>query len=1014
MPTELLIAPPASGKTETCIHRIQNIRESQSLSKIWVIVPDRKKAAYFRDRLAGSGGEMGVVIGTFRDIYIDMLESNGIFTPVVTPALEHRLVKETIDVAFSNKELTHYAPIQQKPGFIRALQDCFAELRGALVRPERFLEYTRNAAPARRELALLYDRFLSSLDQLKWIDQEGQSWLAISLLEGNPKAGADIHLMIVDGFTSFTGARRHFLKLLAGQAGGMLITLPGRLGSSRQVHRHSLAAIESLQQELSPQLTELSSSPRLPKAIQNLEEHFLDPGEQKPLEVPSPILIEAKSQSEEAREALRWIKALNKRENLPLKDCAVFVSNLDSYQPLLRSAANEFGVPVHFTGPDPLLESPAVIALLNLLSLPGEDFPTRTLFNTLRSPYFDFGLDSKALEDLEKVSQQAIIVMGREQWDDAWKMLIKAASALSEELDEERHRDNLTAGIDLPALQARFEAFWHLFNSITQVCSQSDWVAWLETLLEDLHFYEKLSSERDQEACKSLGDALKALVLSESVAGVRNVDYSQFLSDLQGALAGMKLDEPREIRRNALLVGGMVEARGTRYKAVALLGLSEGLFPVVENPDPFLDEELRRDLGLEPRLQREQPSIFYRGFTRADTNLLITRPYLSEDGEAWEPSPYWLAAKRLFTEKTVRKIHPNAAWPQADAASPQELLFWGVQQDHLHYQQDPELTSRWQKLNQARRILSMRRSKRAYGEFDGIVEKISAILKEKYTPQRGWSASRLEDYGTCPYKFYVNSVLKLAAKESPELGLDAAQLGTVYHRILEMVYRNAETAADTGQLLASLEDIAASVFQKAPSTYGFRPSPLWEVEKVQFLNVLRKTIEGLAEISAGWKPILFEQKFGIQDTPVLQIDLGAEQIQLHGVIDRVDQNGAGEIRVVDYKTGGSNLEKTDLLSGRRLQLPIYALAARDALRLGEVVDGFYWKIYEAKASSFKLEKFKDEGLAGPPAAYRIVIEHINNILSGIRSGRFPPKPPRGGCPEYCPAVQWCWRYQGGF
>ena len=135
---------------------------------------------------------------------------------------------------------------------------------------------------------------------------------------------------------------------------------------------------------------------------------------------------------------------------------------------------------------------------------------------------------------------------------------------------------------------------------------------------------------------------------------------------------------------------------------------------------------------------------------------------------------------------------------------------------------------------------------------------------------------------------------------------------------------------------------------------------------------------------------------------------------MRGVIDRLDKNADGELRVVDYKTGSSHLAKGDLINGRRLQLPLYALAARDALKLGEPVDGMYWMILAAKAGSLKLENFESEDGDGFDAALDIVKKHLLRIVTGIRSGEFPPIPPKGGCPAYCPATQWCWRYQGGW
>ena len=126
MTTKLIIAPPASGKTAACVDRILEIHKEQPLAQVWVIVPDRQKAPYFRQRLAEAGGGMGVHIGTFRDLYVEILENNGIFTPVVTPALDNRLVQETMDAALSANQLDHYGNIAYKPGFILVLQDAFA------------------------------------------------------------------------------------------------------------------------------------------------------------------------------------------------------------------------------------------------------------------------------------------------------------------------------------------------------------------------------------------------------------------------------------------------------------------------------------------------------------------------------------------------------------------------------------------------------------------------------------------------------------------------------------------------------------------------------------------------------------------------------------------------------------------------------------------------------------------------------------------------------------------------
>ena len=417
---------------------------------------------------------------------------------------------------------------------------------------------------------------------------------------------------------------------------------------------------------------------------------------------------------------------------------------------------------------------------------------------------------------------------------------------------------------------------------------------------------------------------------------------------------------------------------------------------------------------LDSRLEREQAGLFYQAVTRTDRHLLITRPYLSDDGEKWEPSPFWNATRNLFDKNSVEKtIRPDDPRLLVDAASSQELLFWAVRRKGLPKSYD-ELLSRWQALQHARRILSARRAKKPEGIFEGSMPDLKEILSTRYAPNQIWSASRLEAYGACPQMFYVSSALGLEASAPPELGLEANQIGSMLHRILEDVYKTAEDRADVNSVLSRLPGIAKEVFATAPQEYGFRPSELWEIEQEQFLESLKGTIQALGEESEGWTPFAYEQAFGIEDLPALEIQIGEEKIRMRGVIDRLDKNAEGQLRVVDYKTGSSHLAKGDLINGRRLQLPLYALAARDALKLGEPIDGMYWMILAAKAGSLKLENFESEDGDGFEATVDIVKKHLLRIVTGIRSGEFPPIPPKGGCPAYCPAAQWCWRYQGGW
>jgi hypothetical protein len=179
---------------------------------------------------------------------------------------------------------------------------------------------------------------------------------------------------------------------------------------------------------------------------------------------------------------------------------------------------------------------------------------------------------------------------------------------------------------------------------------------------------------------------------------------------------------------------------------------------------------------------------------------------------------------------------------------------------------------------------------------------------------------------------------------------------------------------------------------------------------------LRETVIALSEETKGMRPRGLEARFGFDGSPAFAVDTEIGKVRFHGVVDRVDVRDDGTARVIDYKTGSHDLDARSLGEGRRLQLVIYALATETALKLGKVVDGFYWAILKAEASSLRLAKFQFEtndrrGFSGLAAAIDLGREHIGRDVRGIRAGRFEPVPPRDGCPKYCAARTICWRYR---
>ncbi len=1003
----------ATGKTEACIQKIRSTLEAAPLSEIWVLVPDRLQASYFRQRLAGAGGSIGAQVGNFRELASHLLEIQGRNLPVAPAPLIQHIIRDVIDQAAASGELIQFKAICGLPGFSQVLRDTFSELKRSHVSPERFLAYSSGRSPAQTELAILYRAYQSRLTLLGWEDSDGLQWKALETLENEKDVADSIRLIVVDGFDTFTSLQLAILKALSSQV-ELFLTLPGEPGSTRPALRRFLDDFEKIRRELSPAISSNQTQPMLPEESRFLENQFYEPfaGERRKIDPQPPFLFEVYSPAGEARKALRWIKARIIRDGLSLSDCAIFTPNPDVYNPFIRLAALEFGIPLHFTQGLSLVESTSITALINLLNLPAQNFATRLLFNSLRSPYFNFGLDCANVDSLEEISRREIITEGLDQWQAAWESLIPLQAVDQAEQLEEDLDPNLPSVEKALDLRGKLQGVFDLLSLPGGTQALTGWVSWLEDLLEHLGFFEKAENDPLETACDVLRETLRAMVMSEVVTGAQPVDYKNFLANLSGILGSAALPEPQTPKLPALLVGRMIDARGVRFKAVALLGLSEGIFPQVERPDPFLDEALRKTLGLEERLNREQAGLFYQAITRSDKFLLLTRPYLSEDGEAWEASPFWKDIEKRYDPAAVRRIGQDLTLALSNAASSQELLFEAMKRGGLPAEYS-ELNSRWENLERAGAVLRSRSAKKPEGEFEGVLPGITAQMREKFNPQMIWSTSKLEAYGTCPFQFYVKETLKLEPRRLPELGMDISQKGSLLHKILEETFASAANPSDLSELLERLQQVSRTVFSTAAADYGFRPSYLWSLDQAEMLNTLETTISALVEKSQGYQPVYFEQKFGMGDTPPLKISLDGELILLRGIIDRVDRNSQGKCRVIDYKTGGT-FKLSDLKSGKRLQLPIYAMAVQIALELGQVEEGWYWNIQAAETGQLKLSSFASPENSGVENAIQIVKSHLGKIVEGIRAAKFPPKPPKSGCPNYCPAAPWCWRFEAGW
>ncbi|GIK40340.1 MAG: ATP-dependent helicase/deoxyribonuclease subunit B [Chloroflexota bacterium] len=1051
MSVHLYLAPAASGKTSYLIEQARQTAKNFT-TIVRVCVPTSLQAQAWRHRLAETGGVLGVRVQLFHELYMECLDSLGQPYIELSEPVQYRLLQAVIN----DVPLAHYHSLRNSPGLINLLQNLIGELKAARIAPEQFASALHQIGPEARlsELAHIYAAYQERLRQQNWTDRSGLGWLAVEALANHPSTAAFSNsCLFVDGFDDFTQAQIDFLKILAQQAQQVVITLTGVIaGPSRQMaHRRFNKTRKRLEVALQVTAALLpdQTPPRNP-VFAHLEANFREPRPEKVPGADVVSLIETPDRVAEVRNALRWLKTRLCQDALRPSEVALLARSITPYRPFILQIGDEFGLPVRLLDGELLRSNPLIAALLDLLRLILPISPTklelalpyRLTVETWRSPYFDWsaqpsleatepiGIDPEDGNALDRVARHSRVVGGYNQW-------LEAFTALSRQ-DKSAQAADFANTSEVQLLQAKFERF---VERITPPASgrYRDFVQWLEDLIGpdselEARFPQpdpatpialnmvnraravEITAGRDLAALKTLKEVLRGLVWAEqAITSNQTITFPQFLADLIGAIEANSYALPLDVGAETILVADVVQARGLPFRAVAVLGLAEGEFPANLSEDALLrnaDREQLQQFGLPIDLPTEssETEFFYETITRPREQLLLTRPRLADNGALWKASPYWEEVNRLVEAK-LETLSDNAPTPNWAASWPELMESLST---HLGYEAvrnwvKEKAFSRQLALDLAAQTCRIRQSRATGSPFDGSLQDLATQFQQHFAPPRPWSASQVEDYRACPFWFFVRRVLKLGPKEEPGEGLDSRQLGQIYHDIFERLYQAVTDPTDVDELLAKLPEVAWPILDKAPEDKGFRASAWWSQTRQEIVQNVRVSIVKLTEQLEDFIPIYHEVDFSNQ-----KFQDGDDYFLLSGRIDRIEAADSC-IRLIDYKTGGSSgFDNSAIREGKKLQLALYALAARDALGLGQPVDGFYWHIRHAEASSFSLKKFKDGLDSGPEIALKFAMEKAWEAVRGARAGYFVPEPPREGCPNYCPAANICWHYNPKF
>ncbi len=420
----------------------------------------------------------------------------------------------------------------------------------------------------------------------------------------------------------------------------------------------------------------------------------------------------------------------------------------------------------------------------------------------------------------------------------------------------------------------------------------------------------------DARACAAVLGALEELQALEPELGG---------PELLGMLETLPVAGAEPGRADAVQITDPLRIRARRFRAVLVLGLQEGGFPAPGRPDPFLSDEVRRELnaaaGLrlrahEDTLARER-SLFYAVVSRATERLVLAYRSADEEGNLALPSPFLRDVADVLDpgwwERRRRRLLADVVWPVEEAPT------------------EPE----------RRRALAAAGAHAA--PDDGARFALTPVALGHMRHREILSAGTLETYAECPVRWLVDRQLEPAALEPTA---EPLARGSFMHDALEQVLRELGEAVSERSLPRALELLDRALRRLPPDLAAGRSEAVQAATLRTIAADLRRYLEFEAAEERHWPPVALEQRFGFDgedSLPALELGEGPERVRLRGAIDRIDREPGGRRAIVrDYKSGAVRQQfgQGRWASEGKLQVALYMLAVRELLGL-EPVAGLY-------------------------------------------------------------------------
>ena len=389
-------------------------------------------------------------------------------------------------------------------------------------------------------------------------------------------------------------------------------------------------------------------------------------------------------------------------------------------------------------------------------------------------------------------------------------------------------------------------------------------------------------------------------------------------------------------------MGDVDRSRSHKVKTVFIIGVNDGMFPNVNKNEGFFndkDRELLKQNGAElakgtlEKLYDDNFNI-YKAFSTAEEKIYLSYSSSDLEGKSLRPSILINRVKKIFPKLEEQS---DIIKTQSDVIT-QMNTFEELLHKLSEFRDGEEIEEEWFRIynyyaNNEEWKEKLRNSLMALN-YDIEPEKINQDNVNKlYGDTLKTSISRLEQYKSCPFSYYLKYGLNLSERQ--EFKVQALDTGSFMHDVIDCFFdkmqeRNIKVKELEQEDIEQIVDEIVNEKLELKKNYIFSSIPRYIVLANRLRKVIKRSMKYIIDSLkySDFDVMGHEVEFkNGKEYPAIQISLdNGRKVEVTGKIDRVDiaKTPDGKyIRIIDYKSSAKDINLNEVVAGLQIQLLTY-------------------------------------------------------------------------------------------